>query len=401
MKKQKSLYKAVYGKLKESVFSNESGYKNSDESFVALDNPNNILKDNTTYYIFAGGTKPFHAGHDMLLTKIINDAKSDPQNAVACFFIGMGNRKGGADQIEITGDQVKKIWQHAVEKRLASLSAGKINVYVEYGGGPVIKVRQIIQAINHGTIKGSRVVLYGDPEDSQKNYLSPTYYKKDESQKSILKKQIDNPDYTGYKTGDYAKSSPHFDYSRGENTGLSVASSPAQAEGIYDVSFPGLIYPETTGERITSGTAMRKSAHCGDVEGFIAGLPEFVRNDVKLTQIYLDEFMKDCKLNEIKRADQGTKEYTSYLEGLMNELQHVKSLYDSRKKKNSRYRKEASKIQDAYSELRRLKRKNERVLNAEKINELVNHKSYTTNVEVSNDSKLSKDDIRNFFKRYK
>lgn len=106
----------LYNLLYETVESTESGYKNPEDSFIFPDNPKNILKDNTSYYVFAGGTKPFHAGHDMLLNKIIQDAKSDPQDSVACFFIGLGNRKGGDDQIEIRGEQVKRVWQEAVEK---------------------------------------------------------------------------------------------------------------------------------------------------------------------------------------------------------------------------------------------------------------------------------------------
>ena len=386
----------IYNFLFETVQSTESGYKNPEDSFVSMDNPQNILRDNTSYYIFAGGTKPFHAGHDMLLNKIIQDAKSDPQESVACFFIGLGNRKGGDDQIEVRGEQVKRIWQEAVEGRLAELSGDEIQVYVEYGGGPVIKARQIIQAINRGDIVGSKVILYGDPTDSQENYLTPTYYKKDESPKSIAKKQKDNPDYVGYKQGDYSKSSPHFDV---EN--LRVASSPEHADSEFDVSFPGLVYPDTAGERITSGTAMRRAAQCGDIEGFVKGLPDFVKNNPRLKQMYLEEFMKNCNLNEIKRAAKGTPEYSTYLDELMNELQHVKSTYESRKKSGARYRKEASKIQDAYSELRRLKRKNERTLNAEKINETVNYESYEANVTVSDETEFSRDDLKDFFRRFK
>jgi hypothetical protein len=243
---------------------------------------------------------------------------------------------------------------------------------------------------------GSKVILYGDPSDSRGNYLTPTYYKKDESDTSIATKRMDDPDYKGYKKGQYSKSSPHFDV---EN--LRVLSSPDQAGQDFDVSFPGLVYPDTSGERITSGTEMRRAAYCGDVDSFIAGLPEFVKNDPELKQIYLDEFMKDCQLNEIKRAEKGTHEYSSYLEELMGELQYVKSSYESRKKTGARYRKEASKIQDAYSELRRLKRKNDRKLNAEKINEVVNSKNYTSNVELSDKKKFNSDEIREFLRKIK
>ena len=106
----------IYNLLFETVMSNESDYSNPEASFVSPDNKSNILKDNTSYYVFAGGTKPFHAGHDMLLNKIIQDAKSDPGNSVACFFIGLGNRKGGPEQIEIRGAQVKRIWKKKIRR---------------------------------------------------------------------------------------------------------------------------------------------------------------------------------------------------------------------------------------------------------------------------------------------
>ena len=65
------------------------------------------------------------------------------------------------------------------------------------------------------------------------------------------------------------------------------------------------------------------------------------------------------------RAEKGTQEYSTYLEQVMDELKHIKSTYESRKKASARYRKEASKIQDAYSELRKLKRKNDKLLHAD------------------------------------
>jgi len=72
-------------------------------------------------------------------------------------------------------------------------------------------------------------------------------------------------------------------------------------------------------------------------------------------------------LKEVKRADKGTPGYSTYLEEMMDELKHIKSGYDSRKKASARYRKEASKIQDAYAEIRRLKRKNDRTLEKERL----------------------------------
>mgnify|MGYP003117498169 CR=1 FL=1 len=68
---------------------------------------------------------------------------------------------------------------------------------------------------------------------------------------------------------------------------------------------------------------------------------------------------------EINRAEKGTPEYSTYLEKMMDELKYIKSGYDSRKKASARYRKEASKIQDAYSELRKLLRKNNKLLHSD------------------------------------
>ena len=389
----KSIYDMMYGKntLNEAVNSAEVGYKNPEDTLVEL-------TDNTHYYIFAGGTKPFHAGHNMLLTKIVNDAKNDNtpnSKSVVCFFVGLGNRKGSDAEIEIRGDQVKKIWEEVVIKRLIELAGDDLEVIVEYGGGPIIKARQIIQAINSGEINQSKAFVYSDPEDTNKNYIRKTTYVKDESQKSIAKKRLENPEYTGYAMGDEQKSSPRRDLAN-----LRVASDPEHSGSDYDVYFKGLTEPDTTGERLSSGTAMRTAAKCGDINAFIAGLPQFVKDNPDLLKVYLDEFCPELNdLNEIKRAEKGTSGYSSYLEEIMNELQYVKSAYESRKKNGYRYRKEAGKIQDAYAELRRLKRKNERaMLNAAKVNEVINQKGYITNVkvDVSDDVAIS---TRDFFKK--
>ena len=389
----KSIYDMMYGKntLNEAVNSAEVGYKNPEDTLVEL-------TDNTHYYIFAGGTKPFHAGHNMLLTKIVNDAKNDNtpnSKSVVCFFVGLGNRKGSDAEIEIRGDQVKKIWEEVVIKRLIELAGDDLEVIVEYGGGPIIKARQIIQAINSGEINQSKAFVYSDPEDTNKNYIRKTTYVKDESQKSIAKKRLENPEYTGYTMGDEQKSSPRRDLAN-----LRVASDPEHLGSDYDVYFKGLTEPDTTGERLSSGTAMRTAAKCGDINAFIAGLPQFVKDNPDLLKVYLDEFCPELNdLNEIKRAEKGTSGYSAYLEEIMNELQYVKSAYESRKKNGYRYRKEAGKIQDAYAELRRLKRKNERaMLNAAKVNEVINQKGYITNVkvDVSDDVAIS---TRDFFKK--
>ena len=98
------------------------------------------------------------------------------------------------------------------------------------------------------------------------------------------------------------------------------------------------------------------------------------------------------------RGEKGTQEYSDYLEQIMGELQYIKSSYDSRKKKGARYRKEASKIQDAYSELRRLKRKNEKLLSKEALQEA--HRLALEGCDVTLQRRIreeiTRDDIKDF-----
>ena len=93
-----------------------------------------------------------------------------------------------------------------------------------------------------------------------------------------------------------------------------------------------------------------------------AVFPEFVQGDIedivaKFRKRAESEGYEDL-MERLKRGPAGTKEYSIYLEEIMSELQYIKNEYGSRRKVNSRFRKEASKIQDAYAEIRRLKSSN-------------------------------------------
>lgn len=118
-----------------------------------------------------------------------------------------------------------------------------------------------------------------------------------------------------------------------------------------------------------SGTEVRSLFQSdSDVEGFDAerfgsAFPKGVDSS-RVRQQYRTAAGLD-PLKEVKRAEKGTHEYSSYLQEMMDELKYIKSSYDSRKKASARYRKEASKIQDAYSELRKLKRKNDKLLHSD------------------------------------
>lgn len=104
----------------------------------------------------------------------------------------------------------------------------------------------------------------------------------------------------------------------------------------------------------------------------------------------------------IKRKSRNDEEYGSYLEEIMNELQHIKKEYGSRTKAGSRYRLEANKLQGAYSELRKLKRKhekqmeNDQMLSERAIRRATGHDDYHEKDEVFN-----RDSIRDFFNKFK
>ena len=109
-----------------------------------------------------------------------------------------------------------------------------------------------------------------------------------------------------------------------------------------------------------SGSALRRYLPQASDEEFAAAMGF---NDPEVRDIIRRRLMTE----NFNRAEKGSKEYSTYLEEMMDELKYIKSSYNSRKKESSRYRKEASKLQDAYVELRRLKRQNDKHLEKEKL----------------------------------
>ena len=279
------------------------------------------------YYIFAGGTKPFHAGHDQMIMHAINDAAKDPNGRVL-LFIGLGDRG------VLKGVAMQAVWTSYIEDYYESISP---NIHIEYGGGPVGKVLALLKDANEiaksGTRPNNMFYIYSDPEDTQQYYLLPTFSKKNPS----VELKSSPPKYTEDLRG---------------------LNPPG-------VSFMGADYPERFtrgGEGGTiniSGTAMRDYLESGRIDRFKDGLPSWMSDSIKESVF---QILRGGPLNEISRAEKGTLEYSSYLEEIMDELKYIKSSYDSRKKASARYRKEASKIQDAYAEIRRLKRKNDKLL---------------------------------------
>ena len=141
---------------------------------------------------------------------------------------------------------------------------------------------------------------------------------------------------------------------------------PASQHGyIYTIPTYDFILPN--GEK-SSGTKLRQFLADATPEEFQAAMGFFDQEIYDMLQFkFAPENLYPGLLNELRdrsKLVKGTQEYSDYLDEVMTELQFIKNSYDSRKKIGARYRKEAAKIQDAYSEVRRLKRQNEKILNS-------------------------------------
>jgi len=302
--------------------------------------------------------KPYHRGHHYL----VETASSENDKVLLFVSISDRSKKG---QIPIYGEDMQQIWREDLEAVMPN------NVEIFYGGSPVRKVLETLinaeEQLNLvGTVENVYNV-YSDAEDTQKNYL--------------IKK---TPRAGGPATSTVDRYFPNL-YLQGY------------------VSFAGANNPDMFtrggGAPNVSGTAMRSMlGNEQDRDSFMSNLPDSLSQDAK-ERIY--SRLRN-KINESKKRPQkDTQEYSTYLEELMDELKYIKSGYESRKKAGRRYRKEASKLQDAYSELRRLRNKNNKVINAQKINESINQNRYVSNIEVDNNDDFSIDSIRAFFRKFK
>jgi hypothetical protein len=344
------------------------------------------IEKNTHYYLFAGGTKPYHAGHDAMIKSVIDDAKeSTHPHKVVALFIGLGGRGGGADEIDITGDQVKKLWTSVIEPHLVKY-AGNIPLHIEYGGGPVGKVLGVVKEANANQGSGVKVFVYSDPTDTEDNYMKRKFSKKS------MRQFPDEPE----KWQELGSSPPNI------YKDLRVAE-PGEDFEDRDLMFMGRVRPDKfergAGMPDVSGTKMRQFAFKGERDNFIKGIPQFIKDDPQKLRAYLTAF----GLSEgIKRRNKTEEGYGSYLEEIMNELQHIKKEFRSRTKEGKRYRKEASKIQDAYNELKTLKRKHERQLEAESMLSERSVRRATGYDDYSGkDEEFNRDSVREFFDKFK
>ena len=156
-----------------------------------------------------------------------------------------------------------------------------------------------------------------------------------------------------------------------------------------------------------SGTEMRrgfqtdKDTEDFDAERFASGFPEGVDVDA-IRRHYRSAAGLDPLKESFKRRERGTKEYGSYLEDVMNELQHIKKEYASRTKEGSRYRKEANIIQNSIRELNRLKKDHERKFEDDQmLSERLVRKATGYDDYEEKDETFNRDSVRDFFNKFK
>tara|TARA_R110001592_G_C13144670_1_gene747621 strand:- start:1304 stop:2476 length:1173 start_codon:yes stop_codon:yes gene_type:complete len=386
--------------------------------------------------IYLGSFKPMHIGHEQTLIQAAQ------QNEILLFFPGFGakgvkkgKRKNPAtgnkedfyrpldDQAMLTddlGEQQFQLLRSAIEEiKLTNPSSPLSHVKIFLPGeviegyevmpGPIASALQIVGVIadhyvdNEGdmtnvyipflniNVNNPEVRLYSDVTDVKR--VTPT----------MLERFKINPE--GIK-GIYMK---NF-------IPVGIVRGPVDAD--YDYERANFETEEISGTELRRKIRNLENLEGDDLESSIqdisALMPNILSQEVKrefLSTIRrLDRERREQggifksalgKLDEITRSEAGTPGYTSYLEALMDELKHIKSGYESRKKTGSRYRKEASKIQDAYSELRRLRNKNNKFINAQKVNEVINQNKFVANVYVDEKKEFNSDSIRSFFRKLK
>jgi len=159
---------------------------------------------------------------------------------------------------------------------------------------------------------------------------------------------------------------------------------PASQHG-YIYTIPTYDYLLPNGEK-SSGTKLRQFLADASPEEFQQAMGFY---DPEIYEILKFKFAPEnlypgllSEVKDRKKLVKGTQEYSDYLEEIMNELQYIKSSYDSRKKSGARFRKEASRIQDAFGEIRRLKRKNDKLINS----------------SLNENKKISRDSIKQFIR---
>jgi len=177
---------------------------------------------------------------------------------------------------------------------------------------------------------------------------------------------------------------------------------PASQHGyVYTTATVNVLLPDGNE---SSGSNLREFLFNATPEEFKSAMGFFDHEIYDLLKIRFDpEYLYGASLmQEVrnrKKLVKGAQEYSVYLEEIMDELQFIKSSYDSRKNVGARYRKEASKLQDAYSELRRLRNKNNKLLSQELLQEVYSRGLSGTNPIIKKEE--TQFSVRDFLRNFK
>lgn len=181
-----------------------------------------------------------------------------------------------------------------------------------------------------------------------------------------------------------------------------AALLPASQHG-YVYTIPTVDIRLPNGDE-SSGTNLRQFLFDSTPEAFQSAMGFFDNEIYNLLKakfdpdyLYGDQFINEVRNR--KKLRSGTQEYSNYLEEVMAELQFIKSSYESRKKSGWKNRKEASKIQDAYAEIRRLRNKNNKLLNQSVLSEAYVLSAKGNNVTIQKEKEVFS--ARDFLRKLK
>ena len=169
-----------------------------------------------TIGLIAGGFKPFTTGHYNLVQKASTECDE------VKLFVSVGDRKREGE-LPLTWTQMQPIWNEYLEPAITKLG----NVDVVYAKTPIRSIYELLIDANADEDNMNTYVIYSDPEDMKKSYSDATQMK-------YWPRLLDNDQILLHMVD------------RGETGGI-------------------------------SGTVMRKALAKGDIEAFIAGLPEPVK----------------------------------------------------------------------------------------------------------------------------
>lgn len=175
-----------------------------------------MLSARKTIGLIAGGFKPFTAGHYNLVQK----ASSECDDVKLFVSIGDRKRKG---ELPLTWAQMKLVWNEYLEPAIKKFG----NVDILYARNPVGSVYDVLIDANSDQNNLNTYIVYSDPEDMTNNYndvIQLKYWPRLFRNEQVVLNVVE----------------------RGETGGI-------------------------------SGTVMRKALVKGDMESFIAGLPEPVK----------------------------------------------------------------------------------------------------------------------------